>query len=268
VRAALPLRPALARRAVTAATAAALAVTALAAGGGAPDASASPTSTLDRLARVRIPSTTTQVVVVTARSWSTSYATLEAFGRRDGTWVRTMRVPARVGYAGMQPRRARVQGSGETPAGRFPIRRTFGLNDDPGTRMPYRHADGSDHWVYDPRDARTYNVWQPFRSRYAQWRRGAAERIADYPVQYRYGAVLGYNLPRDVSWSPKRRQREASAPADTRKGGGIFLHVNGSGATAGCVSVDEASMVRLLRWMRPARRPVVVAGEDGWLATR
>ncbi|HZI97707.1 MAG TPA: L,D-transpeptidase family protein, partial [Actinomycetales bacterium] len=50
------------------------------------------------------------------------------------------------------------------------------------------------------------------------------------------------------------------------RGAAIFLHVNGSGATAGCVSIPEADLERVLRWLDPARSPVTVIGPTDWLA--
>jgi L,D-peptidoglycan transpeptidase YkuD (ErfK/YbiS/YcfS/YnhG family) len=48
------------------------------------------------------------------------------------------------------------------------------------------------------------------------------------------------------------------AKTDTRRGGGIFLHVNGSGATAGCVSLRWADMAKVLRWLDPERKPRII----------
>jgi L,D-peptidoglycan transpeptidase YkuD (ErfK/YbiS/YcfS/YnhG family) len=40
------------------------------------------------------------------------------------------------------------------------------------------------------------------------------------------------------------------------RGSAIFLHV-AVGATAGCVSLPEPRLVRLLRWLRPSARPSI-----------
>lgn len=44
------------------------------------------------------------------------------------------------------------------------------------------------------------------------------------------------------------------------RGAGIFLHVNGRGATAGCVSVPADAMDRILAWADPARDPHIAIG--------
>ncbi|SCD94018.1 hypothetical protein GA0115246_108276 [Streptomyces sp. SolWspMP-sol7th] len=52
------------------------------------------------------------------------------------------------------------------------------------------------------------------------------------------------------------------------RGAGIFLHVNGKGATAGCVSVPAATMRTLLRWARPGAKLVVGTEDGGTAVTR
>ena len=204
-----------------------------------------------------------QVVVVTSSRWRSSYADLRAYRRdADGEWrLRFGPWSARVGWNGMVRSADRRQDSGTTPAGTFRLLYGFGSAPDPGSGLAYRRFDNNDWWVYDPRDPRTYNVWQPFRSGRASWRRDWAEHLADWAGgQYRYGVVLDYNLPSGVRWSSTMRQRLASDPADTRRGGGIFLHLKGSGATAGCISVGRDRMRTLLRWLSSDREPRIVVG--------
>ena len=201
-----------------------------------------------------------QVVVVTAASWNTSYARLQTWQKsRSGDWYRVHGpVPARIGWSGFKREAKRLQNTGKTPAGTFDLLRGFGLSKPNGVDLPYRVVDHNDWWPYDPNDPKTYNVMQFHRAQNARWRTDWAERLASYTRQYRYSVVLDYNLPSGVKW--RNGQRIATNPANTRKGGGIFLHVNGSGATAGCVSVSRQKMRRVLRWLSPDLRPVIVMG--------
>lgn len=205
-----------------------------------------------------------QVVVVTSSGWRSSHATLRAYAKdRHGRWqLRMGPWAARVGYNGMAPAGRRRQGTGTTPAGTFGLGRAFGSRPDPGTSLAgYRRFDNNDYWVYDPRDPATYNVLQRSRSADARWRTSWAERLADWgDRQYAYAVVIGFNLPSGVHWSRARQEYVASRPADTSRGGGIFLHVNGAGATAGCVSVGLHRMQRLLRWLDADRGPRIVIG--------
>ena len=201
-----------------------------------------------------------QVVVVTASSWSTSYATVRTYelGGDDRWRAKFAPMRARIGGRGFARAANRLQGSAETPAGTFRITRAFGRYRDPGTALPYTNFDGNDWWPYDPRSPRTYNVYQTRRVAAAHWRRSWAENLWSYGGQYRFAAVINYNLPGGLyrsggQWFARER-------ADTRKGGGIFLHVNGPGSTAGCVTVSYAQMKSVLRWLDPAKRPRIVMG--------
>jgi L,D-peptidoglycan transpeptidase YkuD (ErfK/YbiS/YcfS/YnhG family) len=203
-----------------------------------------------------------QVVVVSARDWSSSYAVLRAWERDDaaGAWRLVGEpVQARVGRNGFVLADRRRQNSGTSPAGTFGVVSAFGNGPDPGTALGYRAVDRNDWWTYDPRDPKTYNVLQPRRVATSAWRRDWAEDLSGYGAQYRYAAVLDFNLPDGVRRTPDG-QRVADRPADTRLGGGIFLHVSGAGATAGCVSVPRTEMRRVLRWLDPAAGPVLVMG--------
>lgn len=201
-----------------------------------------------------------QVVVVTSGSWSSSRAHLRTYERvANGSWrLRLGPVDARIGRNGFSPAAERRQDTSTTPAGTFAIPWAFGTRADPGTALPYRHVDSNDWWPYDPRDPATYNVWQPRRGTSADWRTSWAEDLSSYGRQYRHAAVIAYNLPSGVHWSGA--ERVADRPADTRAGGGIFLHIDRPGSTAGCVSVVARDMGRLLRWLDPASRPVIVMG--------
>jgi L,D-peptidoglycan transpeptidase YkuD (ErfK/YbiS/YcfS/YnhG family) len=201
-----------------------------------------------------------QVIVVTSTSWSTSYATLRTYDKgADGIWRgKWGPLPVRIGTRGFAPAAQRLQNTYTTPAGTFTLTRAFGAYSDPGTAMPYRRFDSNDWWPYDPRDPRTYNVYQFSRVAGAAWRTTWAERLWSYYSQYRYAVVVNYNIPSGLYSSGG--QWFARYPADTRKGGGIFLHVNGTGGTAGCVSLEYTNMRAVLRWLDPAKAPRIVMG--------
>jgi L,D-peptidoglycan transpeptidase YkuD (ErfK/YbiS/YcfS/YnhG family) len=94
-----------------------------------------------------------------------------------------------------------------------------------------------------------YNRWvEPLPS---DCRSSQSEHLISYTTQYVYGLVIGFNYDRPVRG----------------RGAGIFLHVNGQGATAGCVSVPEDAMQQILRWADPDRKPHMAIGTaDGTTA--
>ncbi|WP_231954311.1 L,D-transpeptidase family protein [Actinoplanes derwentensis] len=220
---------------------------------GTPAAAALP----DKLAHV---GNARQVIVVSGNSWGSTYATLRAYQRgSDGEWrLKFGAMKARSGYGGWAWASQRVQDTGQTPAGTFRITEAFGVRADPGTSLPYRKVDKNDYWSGDNKDAKTYNVFQPYASAKRTWRKSQAERLAAYPTQYAHAAVIDFNRPAGVRWDATRRQNVTSTPANTRLGSAIFLHASGKGSTAGCVSVSRANMVRLLKWLNPAKKPRIV----------
>ncbi|MFI7599437.1 L,D-transpeptidase family protein [Actinoplanes sp. NPDC049681] len=203
-----------------------------------------------------------QVVVVTGNGRTSSYATLRAYQKNsNGSWTQQFPgMPARNGYAGWAWASSRVQNTGTTPSGTFRITTAFGLKANPGTRIPYTHAGSDDYWVGDNRDPKTYNLFQPRASSTRTWRKGESERIAAYPTQYEYAAVINFNRPlgSTVSWNAAHGQYETSRPKNVRLGSAIFLHINGAGSTAGCVSLRRADLLAVLKWLDPAKTPRIV----------
>jgi L,D-peptidoglycan transpeptidase YkuD (ErfK/YbiS/YcfS/YnhG family) len=207
-----------------------------------------------------------QLVTVTSPRWSSTAATMRVWRKRGDTW-RLVRGPVTVslGWNGFVPAAKRRQSTGTTPAGRFGMRYAFGTRADPGGPIRYRRVDGNDFWPYEPRDPATYNIYQPSKAPATRWRSDYVERLADYGYEYAYSIVLGFNLPRGVHWSQSRRQYVARRPADTERGGGIFLHVKQKRYTAGCVSAPIRHVRWLVRWLDPELRPRIVMGPGHWV---
>lgn len=200
-----------------------------------------------------------QVIVVTAPNARTTFGTLTAYTRHaDGAWaIAYGPMTARLGFSGIIQARDRRQGTGKTPAGTFGIVSAFGRQPNPGTSLAYRQVDRNDTWTYNPRVPSTYNMMQTANRSWAGYGR-YAEHLWSYGTQYDYVAVLDYNLPR----GPIRRGpdgiRRATTPADTAKGGGIFLHVSNGKVTAGCIAIPREQMRQVLTWLDPAKRPRIV----------
>jgi len=174
-----------------------------------------------------------QVVVV--RSAGTR-ATVTACRRvSGGTYVVALGpYTGYVGRRGVATKGAKREDDGRTPTGVFALRGGFGVHGNPGVRFGWLRADRRDVWVDDSR-SRYYNLHErtPANGRWS-----SAEHLRVWP-SYEYAQVIGYN--------------EARTPG---RGSAIFLHVDSGRATAGCVSVPRASLVKLLRW---ERRGAVIA---------
>lgn len=207
-----------------------------------------------------------QVVIVTAKDWRTTYGTLTAWERGDnGSWRRVIdATTARLGFSGMIPARNRRQGTGKTPTGTFGLVSGFGRQPNPGTTLPYRHIDRDDAWTYNPRVPSTYNMMQTAPRSWNSYG-GYVERLWSYGMQYDYVAVMDYNLPKGPVSTDADGIRRTKDPADTSRGGGIFLHASNGKVTAGCIAIDRDRMRAVMRWLDPAKSPVIVVGLESTL---
>ena len=227
---------------------------------GSSPATAAARSTIDPSALPGVGSSE-QVVLVTAGDSRTSYATVRTYERlANGSWRPVMGpIAARIGFSGLAPAPDRRQGTGKTPAGTFAITTTLGRSANPSTKMPYQQFDRNDVWTYNPKYPATYNM---FQSANRSWRSFGeyVEHLWSYGNQYRLIAVLDYNLPTGNVTTGADGVRRTASPANTAKGGGIFLHVSNGNATAGCIAVSRARMTSIMGWLDPAKHPVIVIG--------
>ena len=218
--------------------------TGLTAGAGAP-ASATTRVVLGGVA-LSLPEGSTQVVTVNrTRSW---HARVVLWQRTASGWTAVARAAdGRTGYGGLVAGSKRVQGTGTTPLG------TYGLLDGFGTharakawKLSYRRIAAGDFWVQDNASAHYNRYRNKSEGGFRWWLRSGentSERLSDYPVQYEYAVNTGFN----------RGQVR-------HRGAGIFLHVNGRGATAGCISVPRWFMRTVVNRLDPARHPVIAIG--------
>lgn len=187
-----------------------------------------------------------QVIAVRARG---SRATVTAWQRSGAGWTeRYSTSRARVGANGVVDGTTRKQGTSTTPSGTYTVTRAFGVGADPGTALPYHRVTAADWWVEDP-DSRYYNQLRAAdRGGFPLTESGphGSEHLITYPVQYHNALVVDFNVD----------------PAVRGRGAGIFLHDLGParGATEGCVAVPRETLTAILRWLDPARHPVIVIG--------
>ncbi|MEU7153815.1 L,D-transpeptidase family protein [Streptomyces sp. NPDC039022] len=185
-----------------------------------------------------------QLVTARAASPRSTTGTVSWWQRHGSRWHRVGTAPARFGANGLAEGDTRKQGTSTTPTGLYDLPFAFGLAKAPaGTEVPYRPVRNTSWWCQD-NGSSAYNRWVDPRPRDCAAKE--AERLADYPAQYRRALVIGFNYHRPVRG----------------RGAGIFLHVDGRGATAGCVSVPARAMARIVAWVRPAARPHIAIGTD------
>ncbi|MCA1984777.1 L,D-transpeptidase family protein [Nocardioides nematodiphilus] len=188
--------------------------------------------------------------VVTVNHTSGTYARVSLWALRHEGWRRILTTSdGRTGYGGLVPGKQRHQGTGATPLGTYGLISAFGTHRAAATdtALPYRRIRPGDFWVEDNASP-YYNRYRNQRAGGFRWQlplsdENGSERLSDYPVQYEDAIVLDYN------------QEQVR-----HRGAGIFLHVNGPGATAGCVSAPRRVLQRLMHRLDPRRVPVIAIG--------
>ncbi|MBA2946336.1 L,D-transpeptidase family protein [Streptomyces himalayensis] len=186
----------------------------------------------------------TQLITAQAARTTSTTGTVVWWDLRGGRWVKTGSAPARFGAKGLAEGGSRRQGTYTTPTGLYDLPYAFGIRSAPaGTTTLYRRVHRNSWWCQDNR-SRSYNRWTEPRA--ADCRASQAEHLITYDPEYAYALVIGFNYDRPVRG----------------RGAGIFLHVNGRGATAGCVSVSADAMRRILDWAEPGRRPHMAIGTE------
>ncbi|MFI8964348.1 L,D-transpeptidase [Streptomyces sp. NPDC053493] len=183
-----------------------------------------------------------QLIIAEAADAAATTGTVTWWDRRGRRWVRAGSAPARFGAKGLAEGARRRQGTNTTPTGLYELPYAFGTRPAPaGTAYRYARVTDRSWWCQD-NASRAYNRWVEGLPR--DCRAAEAEHLASYGTQYAHALVIGFNYDRPVRG----------------RGAGIFLHVNGRGATAGCVSVPAGAMRRILAWADPARRPHIAVG--------
>ena len=170
---------------------------------------------------------------------------------RVSFWVRTnsrcslkrlfLTRTGRLGYGGTVAANKRHQSTGTTPLGTFTMTQAFGVGSKPDMWLPYHRVKKGDYWVGD-NASRYYNSLRNksqggFRYRLRQSNVNSSEYLPHYRGQYRYAVVINFNR------APQKTVRY--------RGTGIFLHVKGSGATAGCVAISKGQLRTVLAYLKP-----------------
>ena len=181
-----------------------------------------------------------QRITVTAPAYGSTYATLRVYRLSAGKWVKVYGPwTARVGYNGVARPGQKREGDGTTPSGTFGFGFFFGVqpNPSPHFAFSFRRADRYDFWDDDPESPR-YNEWVVGRQNAGAY----PEPMYNVPA-YDYAAVIAYNTARIPG-----------------RGSAIFLHAGTGGPTAGCVSLPETELLKVLHWLRPADHPRIAIG--------
>lgn len=179
------------------------------------------------------------VVFAVASEYGSNYATVTECAKRAGHWHQILSTPGRIGSKGYAPPGEKREGDGRSPSGSYSMNLAFGEG-DPGTALRYHKLEASNECWGSTIGTAEYNRYFHGTCRDTDEDLVATEQEG----QYRQVAVINYNRPPD-------------SPIVQGNGSAIFLHISGSGATAGCVSVSEANVKFILRTLHPGDRIVM-----------
>src|SRR5262252_6953424 len=169
------------------------------------------------------------------RPLSTIRIRAKAGNSRQG-WLTApgLTIPVALGRGGILANKR--EGDGGTPKGTFRPRRLWWRADRhmrPRTFLPVRPISAEDAWCEDPTD-RHYN--RPFRLKRDQ----SGDRLRRDDHLYDFIIEIDHN----------------TSPRIAGRGSAVFLHLarENFGPTAGCVSMTEGAMLRMLRRLGPETR--------------
>lgn len=147
-------------------------------------------------------------------------------------WTEVLNCDGIVGKNGIGKTK---EGDNMAPKGDFPILMSFGIKNNPGTRLPY--LDINDN-IYACEDENNYNKIIDINV-YPHECNG--EHMIDYSPEYNYGFKIGYNIENTMG-----------------KGSSIFFHCKGAKSyTGGCIAVDEVNVKKILQIIDNTTRVVI-----------
>ena len=139
-------------------------------------------------------------------------------------------IPVHVGSAGLAPEaRDSVPA---TPMGVYSLDFAFGTQPNPGGGLKYVQTT-PDYWW--SADGPTYNTMQVCKKADCPFDTSTASGTENLFIPaYAHALVMGVNKERIPG-----------------HGGAFFVHTTNGGPTAGCVALDDAALVKIIRWLQP-----------------
>lgn len=189
-----------------------------------------------------------QIIVVSNDKGSQYKATVEAFEKNSGVWIKSLpSINAVIGKNGFSLNK--IEGDLKSPAGIFRIGTAFGTIDKPSDiKLSYRKTSKNDYWV-DDISSPDYNKWIEYEGDpYSRWKSFERLKISSYKLAF----VIEYNM----------------SPVVKGRGSAIFLHIweGPNTGTKGCTALSEANISKLLSWIDPDKNPIIIQGTNAMLA--
>lgn len=173
----------------------------------------------------------TQVLSVVGTGGAT--AKMDVWQRGESGWQPIgSGIPVHIGANGMVPQSH--DGEMATPMGVFSLDFAFGTQPNPGTGLEYVQVT-RDYWWDGDMNSPTYNTMQVCKKADCAFNTDPSSGTENlYIPQYAHAVVMGVN--------------KARVPGN---GGAFFVHTTDGGPTAGCVALDDDTLVKIMKWLRP-----------------
>jgi L,D-peptidoglycan transpeptidase YkuD (ErfK/YbiS/YcfS/YnhG family) len=162
-----------------------------------------------------------------------SKAKMDVYQRTAAGWQPVAAgIDAWIGANGMAPQSH--DGEMKTPMGVFTLDSAFGTAPNPGGGLQYVQV-GPNHWWDGDMKSPTYNTMQVCEASQCPFSTDPSSGTENLEIpQYVHAVVMGVN--------------KARVPGN---GGAFFLHATDGGPTAGCVAIEDAKLVEIMRWLKP-----------------
>lgn len=200
-----------------------------------------------------------QLVLVIADGWDAGAARLQCYSRGGPAeaWKPVGdRIPVSIGRSGLAwgrglhgqpplPGPTKREGDGKAPAGVFELSRAFGYTPQQEARevkLPYIQLTADVVGVDDAKSKYYNQIVRTDKVPDKDW--DSAETMRRDDGLYEWGVIVNHN----------------TSPALPGAGSCIFLHVwrGPEEPTAGCTAMCKEDMLRLLAWLDPQSKPVLV----------
>ena len=195
-----------------------------------------------------------QIILVTSDSWEETSANLSCYERSETIFKKVSDdIPVLLGKSGLGWGRGLIEfeksdgpikkeGDKRAPAGIFSLPYVFGLLPADSMKWlnyPYQQISKLNECVDDTTSDSYNKIVNTFETN-KTWK--SSENMDD--PDYKYGIVISHN----------------SSPVEKGCGSCIFFHLTGpkQKPTAGCTSMDEESLLRLLHWLDAEKKPVLI----------
>jgi L,D-peptidoglycan transpeptidase YkuD (ErfK/YbiS/YcfS/YnhG family) len=183
-----------------------------------------------------------QIVLVTNTEISSPLVTIQTLEKIDDQWKKKFSdIRGSIGGNGFSPKGKKREGDKTSPTGIFDLGPAFGYAEHVETAMDYRQATEQDYWIDDPQSDH-YNQWVTLEEPPSV----SHERMKRDDNLYKLGIVVQYNTEETVKGH----------------GSAIFTHIHREpGApTAGCVALPEGDLSRIIKWLNPDKKPLIIMG--------